>query len=686
MQYISERQRPRVQRPAVAPHPWQADPPLPSNVTIDLTHHCPRLLPAPEGWEIWQRNGRLWIAESQRRVAMVDAAQYGMLVTMWAGLEDHQTPTPQFPHYLCASCRRQQESDRTHGVSWSRHLLTNIQQSTGAALLVGASAVTYNPHYVYYSSPFPSDSHLGAVLRWPQVPGLLLLDSYEPSIRAPMLQQAAAHTPGVWVLRQHRGTHGDTDLAWLQGVGAQLSVELPKHSAVLHDTTCWAEAAWDVRPSRYGTQLCRLKTFSALYPQPAVCPAEMKRRMEGSGHYRFSFHWCDSEVPPRLRYYRQHQQDALRYSWDGLIAGTDGSVDEKTERMGAGYVVGVDPIPTMTLSIRVGGPLSTTRAEAASLLQLLKDVGRSRVTSFNLLIFVDCLVVLDILSKWGRCDYNPRPREIVHFDVIYQLLVELRRWPGKVKLVKVKSHSGCLLNERADEEAERGRTDDKPELYPGPQKYGALWLRIRPSTRALGEACGQRLPRDSAPNVSLIRKVILVNTLRAVRMRSTAFVKDLFHRTDGATVSGIVKRCGSAEYRVWLRCMMGIYPTQTYLHRVGLAPTQLCPHCPTAVPETLAHFACVCPQFREARTSAHNQVRNVITSFFTPLVGPQWRMYDETSMSRTGLILRPVSAVRVAQALGQSPDPGDSPDTMLDLGRSSGILYIWICIDIYKWT
>jgi hypothetical protein len=95
----------------------------------------------------------------------------------------------------------------------------------------------------------------------------------------------------------------------------------------------------------------------------------------------------------------------------------------------------------------------------------------------------------------------------------------------------------------------------------GPQKYGALWLRIRPCTRTLAEACGQQLPRDSAPNVSLIKKVILVNTLRAVRMRSTVFVKDLFHRPDGAILSGIVKRCGSAEYRVWLRCMMGIYPT-----------------------------------------------------------------------------------------------------------------------------
>jgi hypothetical protein len=34
-----------------------------------------------------------------------------------------------------------------------------------------------------------------------------------------------------------------------------------------------------------------------------------------------------------------------------------------------------------------------------------------------------------------------------------------------------------------------------------------------------------------------------------------------------------------------------------------------------------------------------------------------------------GLIMRPVSVVRVAQALDQNPDPGDSLDTMRDLGR-----------------
>ncbi len=30
--------------------------------------------------------------------------------------------------------------------------------------------------------------------------------------------------------------------------------------------------------------------------------------------------------------------------------------------------------------------------------------------------------------------------------------------------------------------------------------------------------------------------------------------------------------------------------------------------CQEGVPESLTHFACVCPKFREARTSAHNQV------------------------------------------------------------------------------
>ena len=66
--------------------------------------------------------------------------------------------------------------------------------------------------------------------------------------------------------------------------------------------------------------------------------------------------------------------------------------------MGAGYVVGDDVLPLLTLSSRVGGPLASVRAEAASLLQLLRDVSIKYGRSVRLLIFIDCQVLLDILQ------------------------------------------------------------------------------------------------------------------------------------------------------------------------------------------------------------------------------------------------------------------------------------------------
>ena len=64
---------------------------------------------------------------------------------------------------------------------------------------------------------------------------------------------------------------------------------------------------------------------------------------------------------------------------------------------------------------------------------------------------------------------HPSPKEVVHFAVIYPLLQELHQWLGRVTLVKVKSHTGCLLNERADELAELGRQAENPKIALPPQ-------------------------------------------------------------------------------------------------------------------------------------------------------------------------------------------------------------------------
>ncbi len=86
---------------------------------------------------------------------------------------------------------------------------------------------------------------------------------------------------------------------------------------------------------------------------------------------------------------------------DWTLAGTmldeTPGVDERTEVMGAGYVLGADPLPIISFFARVGGPLASARVEAASLLQLLRDVRQRYSNQVHLLIFVDCLVVLDII-------------------------------------------------------------------------------------------------------------------------------------------------------------------------------------------------------------------------------------------------------------------------------------------------
>ncbi len=58
--------------------------------------------------------------------------------------------------------------------------------------------------------------------------------------------------------------------------------------------------------------------------------------------------------------------------------------------------------------------------------------------------------------------------------------------------------------------------------------------------------------------------------------------------------------------------------------------------------ETLAHFACVCPWFREA---AHNQVRKLIeVSFLVKCLHNRRELHEETPMYSTGLRLNRVSA------------------------------------------
>jgi hypothetical protein len=73
-----------------------AGPPLPVNVTIDISHHHPRSLSVPAGWEVIQRNGWIWVVEQNNRVTKKDAAQYHMLLAIYETPAANMVATAQF--------------------------------------------------------------------------------------------------------------------------------------------------------------------------------------------------------------------------------------------------------------------------------------------------------------------------------------------------------------------------------------------------------------------------------------------------------------------------------------------------------------------------------------------------------------------------------------------------------------
>ena len=171
-------------------------------------------------------------------------AQYGMLADL---AQQAAEPTEGFLETLCASCLAQEQADSTFQIHWSRHLLACLRAVTGAELLVGARAVTFNPHFQHYYSPSANDIALGAVDQWLPVPALMLLDSFEPAARSELLLQASKHPKEVWVLKQDLPPNTSAaDRKVLAQLGVRLCAQIPKKSLMQQSGS---ESSWDSSPS-----------------------------------------------------------------------------------------------------------------------------------------------------------------------------------------------------------------------------------------------------------------------------------------------------------------------------------------------------------------------------------------------------------------------------------------------------
>jgi len=403
-------------RPFTPNYVWQADPPLPAKIVIDLSNHIPNRCPAPPGWVVTQRNAQILVTDAGQHSFGLDDAQYGML---WALYRDRHhgkdgdsltVPTESFLRSLKLACLAQRRADADFAVPWNRHFITCLQQLTKAKLLVGTSAVTYNPHFEFFASPDPRHQVFGAVQDWPPEKALLLLDSIEPGLRQEWLGRAAQHSHPVWILRLHHPSMAAlVDLRALANLQARCVALVPGKCTLLHKQGFWQSAKWDEEKTEHAAQVWMLGG-QIVADRESTHHTDLSLAALGNWTgRRYDFHWCTDQVPTALRLYREHQQDARQYTFQGLVGGTDGSANNRTGRMGAGFALGIQKEPLMTYSVSVGGPLAPLRAEAASLFQLLRRVRERFPSHVNLLVFIDCLVLLDILLKWGRSDFQPQP-------------------------------------------------------------------------------------------------------------------------------------------------------------------------------------------------------------------------------------------------------------------------------------
>jgi hypothetical protein len=96
--------------------------------------------------------------------------------------------------------------------------------------------------------------------------------------------------------------------------------------------------------------------------------------------------------------------------------------------------------------------------------------------------------------------------------------------------------------------------------------------------------------------------------------------------------------------------MFGIYPVNSFLHRVKKVNSPKCVHCNRGQVESMSHFLKVCPKFHHARTTVHNRVRHAFFQMLKKHASRDWELREETPLSLSTLRLKTVPTVQVQQA------------------------------------
>jgi ribonuclease HI len=131
-----------------------------------------------------------------------------------------------------------------------------------------------------------------------------------------------------------------------------------------------------------------------------------------------------------------------------------------------------------SVSRRVAGNLSSTRAELAAIAQAAKIAIET-----DLIILIDSAAAIRRLTWFRRKDFRPHPRRTKDYDIMQEIVLRLDergRHRARTTMVKVHGHTGEPLHAVADamatEGADRKMEADEHPLYEIPEPANLMFV------------------------------------------------------------------------------------------------------------------------------------------------------------------------------------------------------------------
>ena len=306
------------------------------------------------------------------------------------------------------------------------------------------------------------------------------------------------------------------------------------------------------------------------------------------------------------------------------VAATDGSLrlhrsGDNEPTMGAG--VAWEQTNTNTISVKIGGPFSSTRPELAAIALALQQASATK----TLVLLVDSAAALQRL-RWLRSDdFRPLQHKMRDLDIINDILDHLQTRQEKgldTILVKVFGHSGDPVHERADTAAVHGAElqveDDKQLHYPCARNPGMLFKWTDEKGKVRVEPWNTRIARH-------VRS--FESECRWQRRKTGTYVETFLSRKGAARdmLGKALRHVGDWALRGWILSLTPYrYPVKASFKKWNKTPTALC-ECGYG-DETMLHLqlSCSMPHRKKTRQTAHNNVALAIERHVKRMAPKHW--------------------------------------------------------------